>query len=458
MTSNKKNHIYFVGIGGISMSGLAEILLSRGCSVSGSDINRSDTVKHLESLGIKVNIGQKAENITPDIDLMVYTAAVKQDNPELVAARAYGIKIIERAVLLGKIMSEYKISVAVAGTHGKTTTTSMLSEIAMSAGVDPTLSIGGILPSINGTTRIGSSDCFIAEACEYCDSFLKFYPFLEIILNIDADHLDYFKDINHIRRSFKAFAEQASPEGCIIINSGIPDFGEIIKNAKSKVITYGSDPKKSDFYPENIIFDTNGCSAYDLCFKGNILGRIELKVPGDHNVLNSLAAAAAAVCLGIYFGNAAEGLRAFCGTHRRFEFKGTVQGVTVYDDYAHHPTEIEATLSAARRSFPDKKIWCIFQPHTYSRTLALMNKFAAAFNDADRIIVTDIYAAREKDTGVVSAEDLVKNIKSNNKNAIYIGDFSEIENYILSNCSNSDLLITMGAGDVYLVGERLIKL
>ena len=458
MTSNKKEHIYFVGIGGISMSGLAEILLSRGYSVSGSDISRSDTVKHLESLGIKVNIGQKAENITPDIDLMVYTAAVKQDNPELVAARGYGIKIIERAVLLGKIMSEYKISAAVAGTHGKTTTTSMLSEIAMSAAVDPTLSIGGILPSINGTTRIGGSDYFIAEACEYCDSFLKFYPFLEIILNIDADHLDYFKDISHIRRSFKAFAEQALPEGFIIINSGIPDFGEIVKDAESKTVTYGSDPNKSDFYPENIVFDPNGYPAYDLCFKGGTLGRIELRVPGDHNILNSLAAAAAAICLGMDFDAVAEGLKAFHGTHRRFEFKGTVQGVTVYDDYAHHPTEIAATLAAARKSFPDKKIWCVFQPHTYSRTLALMDKFAAAFKDADSIIITDIYAAREKDTGIVSAEDLVKNIKPNNKNVIYIGDFSEIENYVLNNCTDRDLLITMGAGDVYLVGERLIKL
>ena len=458
MTSTRKYHIYFVGIGGISMSGLAEILLSRGYAVSGSDISRSDTVEHLESLGININIGQKAENITPDIDLVVYTAAVKQDNPELVAAQGYGIKVIERAVLLGKIMSEYKISAAVAGTHGKTTTTSMLSEIAMSAAVDPTLSIGGILPSINGTTRIGDSEYFIAEACEYCDSFLKFYPFLEIILNIDADHLDYFKDISHIRRSFKAFAEQASPEGFIIINSGIPDFGEIVKDAKSKVITYGSDPNKSDFYPENIVFDPNGYPAYDLCFKGGTLGRIELRVPGDHNILNSLAAAAAAICLGMDFDAVAEGLKAFHGTHRRFEFKGTVQGVTVYDDYAHHPTEIAATLAAARRSFPDKKIWCVFQPHTYSRTLALMDKFAAAFKDADSIIITDIYAAREKDTGIVSAEDLVKNIKSNNKNVIYIGDFSEIENYVLNNCTDRDLLITMGAGDVYLVGERLIKL
>lgn len=449
-------HVYFIGIGGISMSGLAEILLKRGYWVSGTDISKSDTVKHLEELGVKVNIGHKAENITPDLTLVVYTAAVKADNPEIVEAKRLGIETIERAELLGRIMAGFKTSVAVSGTHGKTTTTSMLSEIAMAAGVDPTLSIGGILPSINGTTRIGNGEYFVAEACEYCDSFLHFAPFLEVILNIDADHLDYFKDLNHIRRSFKAFAEKALDNGFIVINSDIDDFNYITGDAKATVISFGSDKTKSDFYAENIVYGENGCPSYNLYNKEALLGKITLSVPGSHNVLNSLGAAAAAVCLGIDFDSIHRGLFSFGGTHRRFEFKGIKNGITIYDDYAHHPTEIAATLAAAKKGFPDKKIRCIFQPHTYSRTISLMDEFAKAFNDADSVIITDIYAAREKDTGVVHAKDLVKNIKLNNENTIYIGDFSEIEDYVLNNYTNDDLCITMGAGSIYIVGENIL--
>lgn len=439
------------------MSGLAEILADRGISVSGTDISRSDNVLHLESLGIKVNIGHRAENITDDIDLVVYTAAVKADNPEIIAAKEKGIETIERAELLGRIMAEFKISVAVAGTHGKTTTTSMLSEITMAAGVDPTLSIGGILPSINGTTRIGKSDYFVAEACEYCDSFLKFNPYLELILNIDADHLDYFKDIDHIRRSFRDFANRAVKGGFVVINSDIDDFSYIIAETDAKTVTFGSDKAKSDYYAENIVYGAKGYPSYDLFHNGNSLGRIELSVPGDHNVLNSVGAAAAALVLGIDMASVKKGLKTFGGTHRRFEYKGTVNGITIYDDYAHHPTEIAATLAAAKKSFPDKKIWCIFQPHTYSRTYTLMDEFAKAFNDADNVVIADIYAAREKDTGLVSSEDLVNNVKLHNKNVIHIGDFSEIENYVLNNCTNGDLCITMGAGSIYLVGESLVK-
>ncbi len=457
MTSVKKEHVYFIGIGGISMSGLAEILLNRGISVSGTDISKSDTVRHLEELGIKVNIGHRAENITKDITLVVYTAAVKSDNPEVIAAKELGIETIERAELLGRIMADFKLSLAVSGTHGKTTTTSMLSEITMAAGVDPTLSIGGILPSINGTTRIGRGDYFVAEACEYCDSFLKFDPFLEIILNIDADHLDYFEDLNHIRRSFRAFAKRALKGGYIIINSDIDNLDYITEEAEAEVITFGTHKEKSDVYAENITYGPNGYPSYDLFYKDSFITRIALSVPGDHNVVNSLGAAAAALALDLDAESIKAGLKNFGGTHRRFEYKGERNGITIYDDYAHHPTEIAATLSAARKSFPDKKIWCIFQPHTYSRTLSLMDEFASAFKDADSIIIADIYAAREKDTGAVHSKDLVKNIKSCGGNAIYIGDFSEIKNYILNSCTNGDLCITMGAGDIFKVGEDLIK-
>lgn len=457
MTSVKKEHIYFIGIGGISMSGLAEILLDRGMSVSGTDISRSDNVRHLEQLGIKVNIGHRAENITEDITLVVYTAAVKADNPEIIAAKELGIETIERAELLGRIMADYKLSLAVSGTHGKTTTTSMLSEITMAAGVDPTLSIGGILPSINGTTRIGKGDYFVAEACEYCDSFLKFNPFVEIILNIDADHLDYFEDLNHIRRSFRAFAKRAIKGGFVVINSDIDDIGYITEETDAQVITFGTDKEKSDVWAENISYGNSGCPSYDLFYKGRFITRIALSVPGEHNLVNSLGAAAAALALDIDPESIKAGLKSFCGTHRRFEYKGEKNGITIYDDYAHHPTEISATLSAARKSFPGKKIWCIFQPHTYSRTISLMDEFAHAFKDAYSIIIADIYAAREKDTGIVHSKDLVKNIKLQGGNAIYIGDFSEIKNYILNSCTNGDLCITMGAGDIFKVGEELIK-
>ena len=457
MTSVKKEHIYFIGIGGISMSGLAEILLDRGMSVSGTDISRNDNVRHLEQLGIKVNISHKAENITKDLTLVVYTAAVKADNPEIIAAKELGIETIERAELLGRIMADYKLSLAVSGTHGKTTTTSMLSEITMAAGVDPTLSIGGILPSINGTTRIGKGDYFVAEACEYCDSFLKFNPYLEIILNIDADHLDYFEDLDHIRRSFRAFAKRALKGGFVVINSDIDNIAYITEETNANVITFGSNKENSDVWAENIVYGPNGYPSYDLYNKGSFIGRIELSVPGDHNISNSLGAAAAALALGIDAGSIKSGLKTFGGTHRRFEYKGNRDGITIYDDYAHHPTEIAATLSAARKSFPDKKIWCIFQPHTYSRTFSLMDEFACAFKDADSIIIADIYAAREKDTGIVHSKDLVKNIKLQGGNAIYIGDFSEIKNYVLNSCTNGDLCITMGAGDIFKVGEELIK-
>lgn len=453
---NKKyRHVFFIGIGGISMSGLAEILYNRGLKVSGSDMNLSDTVKHLKEKGIPVYIGHDPKNIEADVDLVVYTAAIKNTNPEYVEAEKRGIPICDRAELLGEIMHGYTYPVAVAGTHGKTTTTSMISEILLCANADPTITVGGVLPSINGNLRLGGNKYFIAEACEYFDSFLKFNPYISVILNIEADHLDYFKNLEAIRKSFKAFAEKTDKDGVCIVNSQIDNYKELFENIPCKLITYGN-TESSDWKAENIETNSLGLMSFDACFMGRTIGRIDLNVHGIHNVYNALAACAAAYELGIDFKHIAEGLNNFKGTDRRFQVKGKFNGAVVIDDYAHHPTEIKATLSAAK-DMPKNTLWCVFQPHTYSRTLTLLNDFEKAFDDADVIILADIYAAREKDTGAISSKTLCERIASRGKKAIYIDSFEKIEEYLKENCKPDDMIITMGAGNIYLVGEALVK-
>ncbi len=452
----KYKHIHFIGIGGISMSGLAEILFTKGFEISGSDMKSSAIIEHLQNLGVNIKIGHNENNITEYIDLVVYTAAVKGDNPELVAAKKHNIKIIDRAELLGHIMDSYKYSIAVSGTHGKTTTSSMVSEILLEDNSDPTISIGGILPSINGNIKIGSSDYFVAEACEYFESFLKFKPFVGVILNIEADHLDYFKDLNHIRHSFHNFANRIPVGGSLIINSKIENLDEIISNLNCNVITYGVDTEQADWTARNVIHEKTGKNSFDAYFKNQFICRIYLNIPGDHNISNALAACAATYCLGAKPDSIVRGLSNFKGTQRRFQFKGKFNGVTVIDDYAHHPTEILATLSAAKK-VEHNKLWCVFQPHTFSRTKAFINEFAHAFEDADNIVIAKIYAAREKDTGEISGNDLAEKIKDLGKNVVYFNEFEEIEKFLLSNCKNGDLLITMGAGDINLVGEHIIS-
>ena len=453
---NNSQHIHFIGIGGISMSGLAEILNFEGFKISGSDIKDTDITESLKKQGIKVTIGQKAENIEEGTDIVVYTAAVKEDNPEIVASKALGIPVIERATLLGAIMDRYKNSIAVSGTHGKTTTTSMISEIVMCAGLDPTITVGGILKSIGGNIRVGSSDYFVAEACEYFDSFLHFKPYVGVVLTIDADHLDYFKNIENIRRSFHKFAENIAEGGALVINADIPNYKEIISGLKPRIITYGSRSLTPDVRAEAIKVSSDGAYSFDVYYHDSLECRVSLKIPGRHNVDNALAAFAAAKVFGIDNKYIAEGLERYTGTDRRFQYKGKFGGVTVIDDYAHHPTEVKATLAAAK-NIEKNKLWCVFQPHTYSRTYNLLDDFAKAFDDADKIIIADIYAAREKDTGLINSSVLAERIRQRGKDAIYIGDFPAIKEYIRQNCSDGDLLITMGAGDVYLIGEDLVK-
>lgn len=459
---NKPIHIHFIGIGGISMSGLAVMLKNRGFTVSGSDRDKSEITRELIERGIKVIYGQGAENITDDIELVVYTAAIHPDNPEYAECVRRGLPMMDRATLLGQLCKFFKISIGVAGTHGKTTTTSMLSLILMEAECDPTISVGGILPAIGGNLRIGGGEHFLFEACEYTNSFLKFNPTDEIILNIEADHLDFFKDIDDIRHSFAEYAEIPGSLGHIVINGEIDRFAEIVKNAKAKVVSYGPVNSESvalypfDYNFGDVSFDEYGCASFTIydSAKKPVLENVKLSVPGMHNVSNATAAVALAKSLGIPDSAIVTGLGKCTGADRRFQKKGEVCGVTIIDDYAHHPTEISATLETAKKL--GKTIWCVFQPHTYSRTKALRKEFVEALSAADKVVLAKIYAARETDDGSISSDDLCEDLRERGVEAYAPGSFDDIENFLLKNCVNGDLLITMGAGDVVKIGEHLL--
>lgn len=450
-----KEHIYFIGIGGISMSGLAEILASRGHQVSGTDVKETAVTKHLQSLGIHINFGHRAENITDDITLVVYTAAIHDDNPELRAAHEKGIRIMDRAHLLGQIMDEYHDSVAVSGTHGKTTTTSMVSEILLAAEKDPTITVGGILPTIGSNLRIGNSPYFVAEACEYFDSFLQFNPFIAIILNVESDHLDYFKTLENIRRSFHAFAQRVPDNGLLVISEKIDNVAELTDGLTCHVETFGLS-EKANWRAENIVHEADGRNSFDVYHNGAFFTTIHLHIPGEHNITNALAAIGASAFLGAAPEDCVKGLQHYTGTERRFQLKGKKDGITVIDDYAHHPTEIKAALAAAQ-NVQHNTTWCVFQPHTFSRTRFLFDEFGEAFGDADEVIIADIFAARETDDGTVSAAQLADRIAQTGKSARYVGDFAAIEAYLREHCKSGDLLMTVGAGDVYKIGEEFLK-
>ncbi len=452
---DKPSHVHFIGIGGISMSGLAEILLKAGFTISGSDTRSSAQTKRLEDEGVRIFYGQKASNITDDIDVVVYTAAIHEDNEEYQAALSAELPMLSRAQLLGQLMKNYELPIAVSGTHGKTTTTSMLSHIVLAADLDPTISVGGVLKAIGGNIRVGGSEIFITEACEYTNSFLEFFPKIGLILNIDEDHLDFFKDLADIRHSFRRFAELLPEDGTLIINGEINSLEEITDGLPCRVLTYGDDTSYN-YSATNISHGSRGEPSFDYIKDGTFVARITLSVSGDHNVSNALAALAAADVLGIPVDTAQAGLRSFTGTDRRFEYKGTFNGVTVIDDYAHHPTEISATLKTAM-NYPHREIWCIFQPHTYTRTKALFPEFVDVLSGVDHMILADIYAARETDTLGVSSELLAESIRENGTDAYYFPTFDEIAEFCKKNCQEGDLLITMGAGDVVNIGDALLS-
>lgn len=451
----KPIHIHFIGIGGISMSGLAEILHEEGFTISGSDSKESDLTKSLEAKGMRIFYGQCAENIIPGIDLVVYTAAIREDNPEFAAAKAAGLPMLTRAELLGQIMDNYKQSIAVAGTHGKTTTTSMISQILLEAETDPTITVGGILSAIHGNLRVGSSEYFVSEACEYTNSFLNFRPKYSIILNIEAEHLDFFKDLADVRSSFHKFAGNTKADGALIINGEIPDYQEITEGLSCQVITFGF-TDACDYYPKDITYNELGCATFTPVHKGEDLPRVSLSVPGLHNVGNALSCIALCQDMDLPWEQIAEGLHRFGGADRRFQYKGKFHGATVIDDYAHHPTEIRASLSAAQ-NYPHERIICVFQPHTYTRTKAFLSDFADALSLADVVVLADIYAAREQDIYGVSSKDILRLLEEKQVEAYYFPSFAEIEDFLREKCMNGDLLITMGAGNVVNIGEDLLK-
>ena len=452
---NRPIHVFFCGIGGISMSGLAEILHSRGFKISGSDMKASELTSMLENKGMKVHIGQRTTNITPDIDLFVYTAAIHTDNPEWIEKTRLGIPSLSRAELLGEIMKNFDLPIAISGTHGKTTTTSMISEVLLGCDLDPTLSVGGMLKSIDGNIRIGHSKYFVTEACEYTNSFLSFFPRIALILNIEEDHMDFFKDINDIRNSFTRFAELLPMDGTLIINGEIDDLDQIIGELPCNVKTFGFD-ERFDYYATDIEYDEKSNATYTLhCPEGT--RKVSLRVPGRHNVANSLAALCCCSTCDVALDKAINLIGDFTGTDRRFEYKGTVGEVTIIDDYAHHPTEIASTLNSAK-GYKHNRLWVVFQPHTYTRTKAFLTDFAKSLSIADVIILADIYAAREKNTIGISSKDLQAELLKLGSECYYFPSFDEIENFCLEKCSPGDLLITMGAGDIVKVGESLLGL
>ncbi|MGN0394511.1 MAG: UDP-N-acetylmuramate--L-alanine ligase [Coprococcus sp.] len=452
----KPINVHFIGIGGISMSGLAEILLKEGFKITGSDMKASEITNQLSEMGALINIGQRASNITDDIDLVIYTAAIHKDNEEFAAALSKNIPMLTRAQLLGQIMSNYKYSVAVSGTHGKTTTTSMLSYILMEGDLDPTISVGGMIEAIGGNIRVGNSEYFVTEACEYTNSFHAFNPYISIILNVDADHLDFFSGIEEIAESFHTFATKTPDSGLVVVNGDMDYYDTVTKGLTCRIVTFG-EKETNKYSAKNIRFDAFGHPTYTLIIDGNEITDITLNVFGKHNVYNSLSAIAVALELGVSLDAIKTGLLACKGADRRFQYKGTIlDNVKVMDDYAHHPTEIAATLAAAKNT-DYNELWCIFQPHTYTRTYALLDEFAEALKVCDHVIVADIYAAREKDTGLVSSKELADKIAALGTDAFYLPTFDDIENYILKNCKKNDLLITMGAGNVDSIGNELVK-
>ena len=452
----KYNNVHMIGIGGVSMSGIAAILKNWGINVTGSDSSDSETVQNLIKKGIKVTIGHDLNSLKA-ADVVVYSAAIKKDDPEMVEAKKLNIPTIERADFLGEITRCYKDTICISGTHGKTTTTSMISLVFIEAMKDPSIQVGAYLKQIDGNYLVGNSEHFIIEACEYVESFLKFSPKAEVILNIDNDHLDYFKTFENIKNAFIKYVKLLPSNGILVINGDDKNCIDLKDYTKANVITYGINNKNVDFYADNITFNEDGFPSFDVYHNNNKLEHFSLCVPGKHNVLNSLACIALSYNYSIDIPYIKSALKKFTGAHRRFEYIGKMNNnVSVYDDYGHHPTEIIATA----KSLMNKKYnqsWVVFQPHTYSRTKNLLDDFANALLNFDNIIVLDIYAARESNTYGISSKDLVNKINSLGKTALYIPDFDECVNFVKSHVKSNDIVMTLGAGTVTNIGPMLIK-
>ncbi len=451
----KYKHVHMIGIGGISMSGIAEILHNFGVLVTGSDCTRSKITDRLSSRGIFVTIGHNT-NLVKKADLVVYSAAVKQNDPELVEARLNNIKIVERSDFVGYLTRIYKNTIGIAGTHGKTTTTSMISLCFLEANLDPTIQVGAILKQINGNNRVGNSDYFILESCEYVESFLKFSPKSTIVLNIDNDHLDYFKNFDNIKNAFNKYVAILPFDGLLVTNADDSNCLELRSSTDAKCVTFGIKNEKANFVARNIKFDENGFAKFDVYYNNNYFLVIKLSVPGIHNVLNALACIALCIEYGIDKYTIKSALTKFTGANRRFEFVGSYENINIYDDYAHHPSEILATANALKNK-KYRQSWVVFQPHTYSRTKLLLDDFAKVLMNFDNIIITDIYAARETNTLGISSIDLVNKIKSYGKDAKYISNFDEISKYLKSRACPEDVILTIGAGTITELGRKILN-
>lgn len=458
---NNYKNIHLIGIGGISMSAIARLLDSEGLNISGSDTGENKEIIKLKSLGIKIYDKHSEDNVKGK-DLVIYSRAIKDDNPEIIKAKELKIKLLDRSKALGIIMNKYKNSIAISGSHGKTTTTSIISLLLIDLGLDPTIMVGGSLKEIEGNLHIGSKDYFITEACEYYESFLNFNFNIGIILNIDLDHLDYFKSLDEIKKSFLEFANKTPKDGILIACGDDENFLGIKKDINRKVFTYGID-RENDLIAHNIEYDFMGRASFNISYNNKLLGRLNLKIPGKYNVYNVLAAISLGLNVYDDFDKIKSSIEKYNGIDRRFQFIGNFNNMSIIDDYGHHPNEIKATLDAAK-NIKHNKIWTIFQPHTYTRTLSLFDEFAKSFINSDNIIITDIYAAREKDTGVTSSKALLEKIKKSSlykplkdKHILYLKTFEEIVEYIKMNGEENDIVITMGAGDINKVAELLVK-
>lgn len=450
---HKKTIVHFIGIGGISMSGIAEILLQKGFEIHGSDAKSSPIIERLIKGGAKISIGHSSDNVK-NADFIIYTDAVNEDNEELIEAKKRGIPLFRRAEFLGQLMKHYENSIVVSGTHGKTSTTSMLSTIFNHTDLKPTMLVGGELADIGGNVKLGENQIFITEGCEYKANILNYFPNTAIILNIDSDHLDFFKDINDVLNTFVKYVQKLSSDDHLILYDSCYGKEQLMDACKGKVFLYG-EMETSDFVISNIRSLSVGTLCFDLMYQ-NQKYPVTLNGFGEHNAHNATAAIAASVISGVPMQTALANIALYEGVHRRLEKRGIVNGITIFDDYAHHPTEIRVTLSALRKFHSDKLI-VVFQPHTYTRTQKLLREFGTAFEEADIAIITDIYAAREKDLHVVHSKDLVEEINRHSSNALYLSSFDEIRSYVKNHAEPGSLLITVGAGDVYQLADRILE-
>lgn len=442
--------IHFIGIGGAGMCPLAEILHSKGYQLSGSDNNETDTLQRIRNLGIPVVLGQKAENIG-DAEMVVFTAALLPDNPELVAAREIGVPTFERSKLFGAVTRKFGNCVGVCGTHGKTTATSMLTQILLKCDVDTSAVIGGKLPLIGANGRVGKEDLLVCEACEFANTFLDLSPSVALLLNVDADHLEFFKTMDNLIASFGKFCSLA--RDCVIFNGDDEKSRIAVSQAgEKKLITFGIS-KENDWYPENISYNRGAFPCFDLMHKGENMGRVTLSVPGSHNIINALAALSTAAYLGVDIKKAVEAIGTFGGAGRRFEILGEMNGITIADDYAHHPAELKVTLDAALK-MEYNNVWAVFQPFTFSRTYMLLDDFADVLSMADRVVLTEIMGSREINTYDVHTKQLAEKIEG----SVWFESFDTIAQYLHDNVKSGDLVLTLGCGDVYKIAKKLIKL